>query len=69
MPAFNPNTKFPKAHIDTKKMQYLYTDGEFYHFMDEKICPEHPKLTNPCYDFVPFNEVEKEFIELFNMLR
>ena len=42
---------------------------EFYHFMDEKICPEHPKLTNPCYDFVPFNEVEKEFIELFNMLR
>ncbi len=32
--AFNPNDKFPKAHIETKKMQYLYTDGEFYHFMD-----------------------------------
>ena len=22
--AFNPNDKFPKAHIETKKMQYLY---------------------------------------------
>ena len=25
--AFNPNDKFPKAHIETKKMQYLYNDG------------------------------------------
>ena len=26
--AFNPNDKFPKAHIETKQMQYLYNDGE-----------------------------------------
>ena len=32
--AFNPNDKFPKAHIETKKMQYLYNDGELYYFMD-----------------------------------
>lgn len=31
---FNPNDKFPKAHIETKEMQYLYSDGELYHFMD-----------------------------------
>ena len=32
--AFNPNDKFPKAHIETKQMQYLYNDGELYYFMD-----------------------------------
>ena len=32
--AFNPSDRFPKAHIDTKVMQYLYNDGEIYYFMD-----------------------------------
>ena len=31
---FRPTEKFPKAHIERKDMQYLYTDGELYHFMD-----------------------------------
>lgn len=31
---FSPTEKFPKAHIDTKEMQYLYSDGELYYFMD-----------------------------------
>ena len=31
---FRPTEKFPKAHIDRKDMQYLYSDGELYHFMD-----------------------------------
>lgn len=31
---FNPNDKYPKAHIETKEMQYLYADGDLYHFMD-----------------------------------
>ena len=34
--AFNPNDKFPKAHIETKQMQYLYNDGELYYFMDNE---------------------------------
>ena len=34
--AFSPNVKFPKAHIDTKKMEYLYSDGELYYFMDKE---------------------------------
>ena len=42
--AFNPNDKFPKAHIETKQMQYLYNDGELYYFMD----PEN-------YDQVPLS--------------
>ncbi len=43
--AFNPNDKFPKAHIETKQMQYLYNDGELYYFMDVDT-----------YDQVPLTE-------------
>ncbi len=31
---FRPNEKFPQARIDRKDMQYLYSDGELFHFMD-----------------------------------
>ena len=31
---FRPNEKFPQARIDRNDMQYLYSDGELYHFMD-----------------------------------
>ena len=31
---FRPTGKFDTAHIDRKDMQYLYSDGELYHFMD-----------------------------------
>lgn len=40
--SFNPNEKFPKAHIETKVMQYLYSDGEFYYFMDEETFEQFP---------------------------
>ena len=46
--AFNPNDKFPKAHIETKQMQYLYNDGELYYFMDQDTYDQIP-LT---YDLV-----------------
>ncbi len=32
--SFRPTEKFPLARIDRKDMQYLYSDGELYHFMD-----------------------------------
>ncbi len=42
---FNPNDKFDEARIDTKEMQYLYTDGSLFYFMDpesyEQIALEH----------------------------
>ncbi|MEA4988713.1 MAG: elongation factor P [Anaerovorax sp.] len=47
--AFNPNDKFPKAHIDTKQMQYLYNDGELYYFMDQET-----------FDQVPISEEQVE---------
>ena len=31
---FNPNEKFEEARIETKEMQYLYTDGDLYYLMD-----------------------------------
>ncbi len=31
---FRPTEKMAKAHIDRLDMQYLYTDGDLYHFMN-----------------------------------
>lgn len=31
---FNPNEKFEQAHIERKKMEYSYNDGDLYYFMD-----------------------------------
>ena len=31
---FNPTTKLETAQVETRKMSYSYTDGEFYYFMD-----------------------------------
>ena len=31
---FRPTEKFENAHIDRVDMQYLYSDGDLYHFMD-----------------------------------
>ncbi len=32
--SFRPTEKFENAHIDRKDMQYLYSDGGMYNFMD-----------------------------------
>lgn len=31
---FRPTEKCPQAHIERSEMQYLYKDGDLYHFMD-----------------------------------
>ena len=31
---FNPTAKLETAQVETRKMEYLYFDGEFYTFMD-----------------------------------
>jgi len=33
---FRPTEKCPQARIDRKDMQYLYTDGDLFHFMDQE---------------------------------
>lgn len=31
---FRPTEKFPQARIDRVEMQYLYSDGDLFHFMN-----------------------------------
>lgn len=47
--AFNPSEKFPRAHIETKEMQYLYQEGDLYYFMD-----------NESYDQIPLSAEQVE---------
>jgi len=39
---FSPTEKLPKAHVETKEMQYLYNDGELYYFMDSQTYEQIP---------------------------
>ncbi|NLT97033.1 MAG: elongation factor P [Christensenellaceae bacterium] len=39
---FSPTDKFPKAHVETKSMEYLYSDGELYYFMDQETYEQIP---------------------------
>lgn len=45
---FRPGEKFPKAHIERKEMQYLYSEGDQWIFMDtesyEQVSLEESKL-------------------------
>lgn len=53
--AFNPADRFPKAHIETKQMQYLYSDGELYYFMDQDTFDQVP---------IPLDQVEDALLYL-----
>ncbi len=58
--AFNPNDKFPKAHIETKQMQYLYNDGELYYFMDQETYDQVPltaELVEEAIKYIRENDV------------
>ena len=44
---FNPNDKYPPAFIERKEMEYSYSDGGLYYFMDSET-----------YELVPVNESE-----------
>lgn len=33
---FRPTEKMPKARIERKDMEYLYSDGDMFHFMDKE---------------------------------
>ncbi|MBQ3390432.1 MAG: elongation factor P [Firmicutes bacterium] len=52
--AFNPNDKFPKAHIETKQMQYLYSDGELYYFMDQDNYDQIPLAEEQVEDAIKY---------------
>ena len=40
--SFNPTAKFENAVIERRKLDYLYTDGELYYFMDPETFDQIP---------------------------
>ena len=60
--SFRPTEKFPQARIDRKDMQYLYSDGELYNFMDtesfEQIALNQDEIGD-AMKFVKENEMVK----------
>lgn len=65
--AFNPSDKFPKAHIETKQMQYLYHDGELYHFMDQETYDQMPLMKEQVEEAIKYlRENDLATIKFYN---
>lgn len=59
---FNPSDKMAKAHIERKDMQYLYNDGDLFHFMDTQSFEQiaiNPGTIGDALKFVKENVVVK----------
>jgi len=39
---FNPSDKFPSAFVERREMEYSYTDGDLYYFMDLETYEQTP---------------------------
>ena len=52
--AFNPDDKFEEAIIETKKMQYLYNDGDLYYFMDGETYEQVPVAYDMVEDAIKY---------------
>ena len=59
---FSPTDKYPLAHIETKDMEYLYSDGELYYFMDIETYEQIPlnfEQVEDAIDFIKENDQVK----------
>lgn len=59
---FRPTEKCPQAHIERSEMQYLYSDGELYNFMDTETFDQIALSADAVADslkFVKENEMVK----------
>jgi len=52
--AFNPSEKFEKALIETKEMQYLYSEDDLYYFMDNETFDQIPLSGEQVEDAILF---------------
>ncbi|MCL2507825.1 MAG: elongation factor P [Oscillospiraceae bacterium] len=55
---FNPSDKFPPAYIERREMEYSYSDGELYYFMDQEsfeLIPVGADLLPDSFKFVKEN--------------
>ena len=56
--SFNPTAKYPTAYIERKDMEYLYSDGDLYYFMDMETYEQQPidsSKLGPAFQFVKEN--------------
>jgi len=51
---FSPTEKVPRAHVETKEMQYLYNDGNLYYFMDTETYEQIPLNQSQVEDAIKF---------------
>ena len=51
---FSPTDKMPKAHIERKDMEYLYTDGDLFYFMDPETYEQMPVSADQIGDALKF---------------
>ena len=59
---FNPNDKYPTAFIERKDMEYSYSDGDLYYFMDTETWEQLPinkSVLSDNFKFVKENMVCK----------
>ena len=52
--SYNPTAKFPTAYVERKDMEYTYSDGELYHFMDSETYEDVPISANELGDNFKF---------------
>ncbi len=56
---FNPSDKYPTAYIERKKMEYSYSDGDLYYFMDGEtyeLIPIEASVLDDSFRFVKEND-------------
>ncbi len=51
---FRPTEKMPKAHIDRRDYEYLYSDGDLFYFMDTETYEQMPLSEEQLGDSLKF---------------
>ena len=52
--SFNPTAKFPSALVERRDMEYSYTDGDLYYFMDPVTYDQEPLNSDQLPDSFKF---------------
>lgn len=58
--SYNPSAKFPTAYIERREMEYSYSDGDLYYFMDQEtfeMTPVNASDLGDAFKFVKENMV------------
>lgn len=62
---FRPTEKYPQAHIERSDMQYLYSDGELFHFMNVETFDQIAMNEDSVGEFLKFVK-ENEMVKMLS---